>query len=411
VDDDKGEVQWQRQLGLVCQGEPLLLLPPGPGGPPVLLALDQGGGLFAFDPLLHPRLGADRWVRDGKAVGAAVNDDPDVPPVLLPGPEFHSAYEIAYVAESRELVIRTVEFGVGRNLKETAKTEKRVPLRFPPAGTPAVAGSMLILPLANGKLARLALPLEDKPHVVEGPDWRSRRAPPDARGRVVALDGDEFLAGDGLHGLNRWQWAGDKEWGSLPKGEHTSPNFDLKDRRVAADPVTLPAAAGQVPRVCLADSAGDVYLLAAARAGQMTLQRKWSLGGAVTAGPYLQHQADGTVRIGCVVERRQLVWLDPERDKPLWTYPPQPGASLVGRPQLVGDLVVVADQRGRIVGLNPETGVPAGPGYTLQGSMTAAASPVAFGDRLFTPLSDGTILLPPLRRLRHPLDGFPPLLW
>src|SRR5262249_598889 len=42
VDDNEGTVRWQRQLGLVSRGEPLVL------GNHVL-ALDHGGGLFAFD--------------------------------------------------------------------------------------------------------------------------------------------------------------------------------------------------------------------------------------------------------------------------------------------------------------------------------------------------------------------------
>ena len=47
----------QRQLGLVCQGEPLLLRPVDMG-PPLALVLDQSGALFAFDPLrINPKQG------------------------------------------------------------------------------------------------------------------------------------------------------------------------------------------------------------------------------------------------------------------------------------------------------------------------------------------------------------------
>ena len=42
IDDETGEIYWQRQLGLVCQGEPLQLKAPNDEGPPLVLALDRG---------------------------------------------------------------------------------------------------------------------------------------------------------------------------------------------------------------------------------------------------------------------------------------------------------------------------------------------------------------------------------
>src|SRR5262249_42547380 len=48
VDDSSGKILWQRQLGLVAQGEPVPLKMPG--GPPLWLVQDQGGALFALDP-------------------------------------------------------------------------------------------------------------------------------------------------------------------------------------------------------------------------------------------------------------------------------------------------------------------------------------------------------------------------
>ena len=60
----------------------------------------------------------------------------------------------------------------------------------------------------------------------------------------------------------------------------------------------------------------------------------------------------------------------------------------------------LAEQSGRYLALNPATGQPLGPGYGLRGSLAPAANPVAFGtDRLFTPLSDGTVMLLPINRL------------
>ena len=85
----------------------------------------------------------------------------------------------------------------------------------------------------------------------------------------------------------------------------------------------------------------------------------------------------------------------------MWKHPAKAAAHLVGRPRLVGGGLVVADESGRIVGLDPKTGEPAGKDYQLQGSAAPAASPVGFGaDRLFVPLTDGTVLLPKVERIR-----------
>ena len=62
---------------------------------------------------------------------------------------------------------------------------------------------------------------------------------------------------------------------------------------------------------------------------------------------------------------------------------------------------MVADQGGRYVGIVEATGKPAGKGYRLRGSIAAVASPVPFQkDRLLAPLSDGTMMLLGLAKLR-----------
>ncbi len=108
---------------------------------------------------------------------------------------------------------------------------------------------------------------------------------------------------------------------------------------------------------------------------------------------------DGATRLGCVVDGTRLAWIDPEKDTVLWTYPAKAGAALVGRPRLVGGMVLVADESGLIVGLKPETGEPAGFEMQLQGSAAPTGAPAGFGaERLFVPLTDGTVLLPKLGR-------------
>ena len=75
--------------------------------------------------------------------------------------------------------------------------------------------------------------------------------------------------------------------------------------------LVLPAnAAGGIIPVCVADSAGNVLLLHVQGDGRIDKpKRTWNLGGTVTAGPYLASAGEDGVRVGCVVDGRQFVWL------------------------------------------------------------------------------------------------------
>ncbi len=389
VDDRGGEVLWQRQLGLVCQADPLEL--PREGGPPILVVLDQGGGLFAFDPAKHANLADGEWRDAGQPLFGALDDGPGAPPALLPGPDGRSAYEFASPGDGKRLVIRRVEVA-GNELNKDP--ERVIPLNAPLAGTPAVADKMMILPLADGSLWRLMLPLTDGSAPVKGSPWRSKRSALDARARVTILGPETFLASDGARGLTHWQWPPNGLWRVLPP-EKGIPTLQAQEGgSLAADPVVLPDAKDGPRRICIADVSGTVSLLAVGPDGSLRPGRRWNVGGRVTAGPYLQ-TVDGATRIGCVVDGKRLAWIDPEKDGLLWTYPEKVGADLVGRPRLVGGLVVVADQAGRIVALNPETGRPAGGEVQLGGSAAPTGAPADFGGgRLFVPLTDGTVLLP-----------------
>ncbi len=259
--------------------------------------------------------------------------------------------------------------------------------------------AMLILPLADGVLARVPLPLGDTSAVVNGPNWRSRRAPPDARARVTVLGPDTFLTCDGARGLTHWKWPLNDVWHVLPAGKEPPTWQGKEGGSLTADPILLPERKDSPRRVCIADVSGTVTLLSVAGDGALKPGTRWNLGGRITAGPYVQ-TVDGATRLGCVVDETRLAWIDPEKDAVLWRYPTKAGAALVGRPRLVGGMVLIADESGRIVGVKPETGEPAGFEIQLQGSAAPTGAPAGFGaDRLFVPLTDGTVLLPKLERM------------
>jgi hypothetical protein len=95
-----------------------------------------------------------------------------------------------------------------------------------------------------------------------------------------------------------------------------------------------------------------------------------------------------------VLDKHRLVWIDPDKDQLpglAFNFP----ADIVGQPELVDGVLVVADETGHIQGFDPKTARKVGEGYTLRADIAAAAAPMAFGpDRLFVPLTDGTVLVP-----------------
>jgi outer membrane protein assembly factor BamB len=382
VKAETGEVLWQRQLGLVCQGQPLVV----DGS---VLVLDQGGALYLFDPRQPPRPLNGPWQVGGRLLAEALPQGA-IASSLRPGPD-GSAYQITTVDQGEqhgvdryELVVR--RYQPGKELFQ--KTFRRWP--SPLHGTPGVESNSILLPLENGHLRRQELD-KNEDQGANGPDWRAPRADAGARRHVVVLSDGEFIMTDGSNGLARWHWpVGDDQLVKLKKrGELFLP------ARIVTAPLLLPPTKDHPgPRTLVADADGNVTLV---EGDKLEVKRQWNLKGRITAGPYLLGQWSA-----CVVDGRRLVLIDPEKEgrREYRT----PGEGIVGRPQLVGDLVVVADQQGAFVGLDPATGEPRRKsGYTLRANVAPAASPVAFGpDLLFAPLTDGTVLLLPRKDLWPP---------
>ena len=149
----------------------------------------------------------------------------------------------------------------------------------------------------------------------------------------------------------------------------------------------------------MADAAAVVTLLEGDR---LQATRRWSLGGKITAGPFVRGTG-GKQGFGCVVGKKRLVWLDPSKDEPAWEYTFV--GQVVGQPELVDGLLVVADMAGTITALDPATGRPQGDGYRLKANVAPSATPLPFGPgRVWLPLADGTGIVLPLEMLRKSDD-------
>lgn len=387
VSASDGQIRWQRQLGMVAKGDPILL-----GSD--LLALDQGGALFRFDTNRASEPSSTAW-QTGVHILAESMENLDGEALLLAGPDGRSAYEVACVKKrgqggepNFDLLVRRFEAGKDLVEKTFSLTKARL------HGTPGLMGGSLLVPLDDGSLLRQPL---DGGRESYGPGWRARHADEGARGHVVVLGPEDFLTTDGSRGLSRWHWPN----GDVYKEERRVD--DLPHRLVTA-PLVIPGKDGQADfQVCVADAGGFIRLLSGAKLEEI---RHWDLGGSspsagrVTAGPFLRGN-----QVLCVVNQRRLVSIDPNQEKPAWEYSSKSG-DIVGRPKLMGDMIVVADAAGRVAGLDPATGKEVKPGGFLLGANVApTASPVPFyKDRIFVPLTDGTVFFLSLSQLHHPAN-------
>ena len=380
VGAENGAIYWQRQLGMDPVGEPLVM-------DKNIVLMDRGGGLSRFESSKY----ANQKLRPWRVADAGLSShlgSESGGSYLLSSADGKTIYEIFVTGQGKHLTIRTC-----RPSAEGSKPQiedQAVEIRAPLAGVPALAAESLLLPLADGVIYRVPLPLNGQP-ITGGPDWRAGRTDDDPVGYIIYLGGDEFVTTDGGRGLAHYRWPAGQGFALVPPNR-PSPTAEMPFRIVSA-PILLPRAMPTAePKLFVATSDGVITLLTGAELGT---ERFWKLEGkAITAGPFLRGE-----RIGCIVDRRRLVWIDPAKEKILWQYT-MPGEGIVGQPRLIGDSIIMADVSGRFVALNPENGEEKGTGYTLSASAAPVASPIAFGtEEALIPLTDGTIFLLNLKQL------------
>ena len=347
LDADEGKVLWQRQLGMVCAEVAVAA-----GGK---VFSSGAGSLFGFDA---DALTEKTWTSAGTYFPFSEKES-----WLLAGKQ--GAVRLGYGQGT--LRVQGIEG------KEPGAV-KTYPLPAPPQGTPVLAGDFVLVPLASGIVIRIPL---GAGAAANGPDWRGVGVEETSAGYLVPLNDSEFILTDGGRGLQIIHWGDAKLW--QKRG-----GVELSHRITAA-----PAVLGQ--RLLVADASDTVTLLEGER---LQAVRRWTFGGKVTSGPFARGKG-----VGIIVSKNRLLWLDADKDQPLWEYTFV--APVIGQPELVDGLLVVADLQGNIVALDPADGRPAGTGYRLQSNQAPAATPVPFGaGRLFVPLMDGTVLLVPLEKLR-----------
>jgi outer membrane protein assembly factor BamB len=396
VRDEDGEKLWQRQVGVVCQGPPVLLGNKAPAGTaPVIVVLGQGGELFVIDPLpFKEKQNGAPWLSAARTrLAEPVDNDPARPPVLLAGPDGLTAYEVAFPGAGNRMIVRSVTFDPTTRKTKKEEQEIKLPRNTSPVGNVEIVGNSLVVSLSNGVaywLPVAPLAADGK----EGSNWRSVRLGSDVRGYLAALSPTSFVSTDGGNGLTFWKLGADLMDRLFPAGPGGDEEVGVElDDRIVAAPLVV-SQPGATSHFVVADAHNLLRRIkVTATAAQEEKDFQWNLGGRLTAGPFLRTTPGALSRVGCVVEGTRLVWIDPRKGREVLEYRTA-GAAIVGEPQLVGGKLIVADQEGHIVALDPATLKPVGKGYVLPGSVAPAAAPVLFDDKtLFTPLTDGTVLL------------------
>jgi outer membrane protein assembly factor BamB len=153
--------------------------------------------------------------------------------------------------------------------------------------------------------------------------------------------------------------------------------------RIATPLLAVPVGTSD-QHLCVGDENGTLYLLSTVSLAPV---RQWRLGGKITTGPFLRNG-----RIGCVVEQRRLIWLDPANDGPLWEYQSE-GQDLIGEPQQRDDRLLVTELAGVFTWLDPEKGTVRGRQKLSTRVAPTTAAVFLDAERALAPLSDGTIVV------------------
>jgi hypothetical protein len=317
---------------------------------------------------------------------------------LVPVEGNNAAVQVAAPGNGRSLVLRRVSWDAAKN--EWVVESHTIPLSAPLAGSPGLVAGHLILPLEDGNLYRLAVPLVAAPVLQPGPSWRDRYLGPEAVGHVVSLGGDRFATSDGQKGLTVWEWSAVNPTAvALPPNRPVvagfeQPTFTLA-RPLAGRPLHLPAAGQKPEQLLVPDLAGTLLALTIKPDGKLERRHVWELGGTPRTGSYLATSPGTPTRLGVVVDENRLAWIDPVSDQLTLWKPAGPGETLVGRPRQQGDMVWITTETGRVLAIDPSTGMVSEK-LLLSGSIAPATTPINTTEKagqLLLPLSDGTLML------------------
>lgn len=377
-----GRIRWQRQLGLVAQGDPIRLSDS-------VMLMDHDGGLYKIDTGPLASLSDESWLIEEKWLVARPLNEHVEASQFLPGNDGSSVYAVLATRTAQGLRVTVRRYVPGRPIEERSAA-----LPAPIAGNAIVLDQQVIVPLANGLLYRMNLST-DRP-LEAGPTWRGERISSQSICHLAAINESDFVCSDGSRSLNRWRWVGGQDE-FVKRGGLT-----LADR-IAAPPVVCKD--GELDRVFLIDIRNNATLWDPDRltAANPTSLRAWRSGekgvippGPLTIGPYLERDANGKPCLVFVLDKSNVVWLPPDAAAPLWIAKPKeplPGDSIIGKPVVFDKRMHLTYRSGKCVSLDLDKGEPRDEPIKLRGAMVPAGAVMAFDGLFLAPLADGTLML------------------
>jgi outer membrane protein assembly factor BamB len=357
-----GKILWQRQLGFVCHQEPVVL-----GNR--LFAVDKLGGLLSLNLEKLVPNPEQPWITEVEWLANGVEESGQSR--LLVSADGRQVVTVTFQAASEKVRIQRYD------LERGLQPDQVYRLDSPPAGTPVLTRTSVMVPCRDGTLREF--PLAGARDLPVPLTWRDPKAGL-AVGHALLADPDHLLIGNGLNRLQQWKRAGNV-W---QKGEDL---LELPTGRITTPLLILHRESDKY--LCLGDDAHYVHLFSLSRLAPL---RIWDVGGRITKGPFVRGKF-----VGCVVDESRLVWFDPEQEGLLWQYP-APGQGLdagpiVGEPALQDSFVIVAHQSGQYVWLDVSSGaVTATASVGSQAIPTTGVVPLAPG-QVLSPLSDGTLMI------------------
>ena len=267
------------------------------------------------------------------------------------------------------------------------------------AGNPVVLGESLLIPADDGFVHRyIAGSGRTSPDTLTaGAPWGSGPRAAHAECSVTVTSDTSFLTSNGGRHLRAWSWP---RPGSYSQGLG---KWELRDRPAGPGVVLPPLAAGDSPRLLIADVTGTVRLFAADRGGEHL--RQWRPGGTHPSGKptsalVAQGDATGRLVVAFTVEDRAVVCLDPGKDVVKWAARVGDGAdaTLVGSPQPAGaGKWLLTDLAGQVTLFDSAGEKSPAMAIGLPGAVPAKAAGAVGATGILATLSDGSavVLTPP----------------
>jgi serine/threonine protein kinase/outer membrane protein assembly factor BamB len=366
IDSESGAELWRRELGLSLLGEPIVL-------PDRVVLVDHAGRTF---DLIPSRLQTP--TDDAQMVQPTARLELPAPAsatqMMRLGSPTRPTHLAAVIDEGKRLTIRSLADG-------QAATET-VSLPDTLCGLPCLINQILAVPCSDGLLH--LVPVNRATRLASPPTFRWSDAGRPAAAEMGTETAQLYAANsDGLLLLD--ERARRVRRLTLRKVKDVL-QWSLLGTYESPDPLHEPLQSDGL--VYFADASGSLVCL---RLSNLALVWKCPLGGRVSAAPVL-----GAGCILAVVDDRRVSCVPTTGEgalrQPTWISTPLDGR-IRGKPALIDDLLVVADNSQHVTGLRLSDGAPRWQ-VRLPGGSSASGSVAPFGKgRILVPLDDGTLTL------------------